>query len=174
MSRVPIQDPDPDHPVESELTQTLRLPGKEALLKIYVIHPRFSDTYGSIFPWWSSPHHEGALDRWHAVEVLGVDASMPPIAFATLAALTPSDVELEIVDNNAGTPIDFEKQCDLVALTGYTNQAPEVKRFTERFQRCGIPVVLGGPHASTAPEECGFVDHLFVGEAEYTWGQFHG
>ncbi|MFM7199820.1 MAG: radical SAM protein [Myxococcota bacterium] len=141
-------------------------------MKIYMIHPRFSDLYWGLLPWWSSRHHVDSLDRFGAIDVLGVDAYMPPIALVTLAALTPPEIELELVDNNAGTPINFDKACDLVVLTAYTNQLQEVKRITARFQARGIPVALGGPQASTAPHECTFVDHLFVGEAELTWPQF--
>lgn len=141
-------------------------------MKIYMIQPRFSDSHWPILPWWSSPYHRDAMDRFNLIRVVATDAYMPPTALVTLAALTPPDVEIEIVDNNAGTPIDWMKTCDLVCLTAYGNQMPEVARITRRFQQRGIPVALGGPQASTAPEECGFVDHLFVGEAEETWPRF--
>lgn len=141
-------------------------------MKIYMIHPRFSDSYWPILPWWSSPYHRDSMDLWNLIDVMGVDAYMPPTALVTLAAMTPADIEIEIVDNNAGVPINFDVKCDLVCITAYSNQMPEVMRITRRFQARGIPVALGGPHASTAPEECHFVNHLFVGEAEYTWAEF--
>lgn len=141
-------------------------------MNIYMIHPRFSDSHWPILPWWSSPHHRDSMDQWNLIDVMGVDAYMPPTALTTLAALTPPDIRVEIVDHNAGTPVDYLKDCDLVCLTAYGNQIPEARRIAQRFQQRGIPVALGGPQASTAPHECGFVDHLFVGEAELTWPRF--
>ena len=47
------------------------------------------------------------------------------------------------------------------------------KRLGELFRRRGIPVAVGGPGVSSAPEHYRHAfDILFIGEAEYTWPQF--
>jgi radical SAM superfamily enzyme YgiQ (UPF0313 family) len=41
------------------------------------------------------------------------------------------------------------------------------------FRKRGIPVVVGGIYATIDPERAqAIADHLFIGEAEYTWPQF--
>ena len=91
------------------------------------------------------------------------------LTLTTLAALTPPDIEVKITDENV-EPIDFEEDVDLVGVTGMIMHAPRAYQIAKRFRQRGIPVVMGGPHASSLPFEAeGHVDAVVIGEAENVW-----
>jgi radical SAM superfamily enzyme YgiQ (UPF0313 family) len=126
-------------------------------MKIYLINPKFPVTY------WGFEESN---------DLSGLKYTTPPLALATVAALTPSDIEVEICDENI-EDIDFDKECDIVGLTAYLVQGPRAFHIAAEFRKRGKTVVLGGPMTSLAPEACaGKVDVIFFGEAEYTWKQF--
>jgi radical SAM superfamily enzyme YgiQ (UPF0313 family) len=86
-----------------------------------------------------------------------------------VAAVTPPDVELKIVDE-AFEKIHFEEKVDLVGLTAQTPVAPRAYQIAGEFRKKGIPVVMGGVHASMLPEEAlQHVDAVVIGEAEEIW-----
>ena len=91
------------------------------------------------------------------------------LTLTTLAALTPPDVDVKITDENV-EPIDFEEDVDLVGVTGMVMHAPRAYQIAQRFRQRGIPVVMGGPHASSLPLEAKeHVDAVVIGEAENVW-----
>ncbi|HMK52502.1 MAG TPA: radical SAM protein [Thermodesulfobacteriota bacterium] len=91
------------------------------------------------------------------------------LTLTTLAALTPPDIEVKITDENVD-PIDFEEDVDLVGVTGMVMHAPRAYKIAQRFRQRGIPVVMGGPHASSLPSEAKeHVDAVVIGEAENVW-----
>ncbi len=91
------------------------------------------------------------------------------LTLTTLAALTPPDIEVKITDENV-EPIDFEEDVDLVGVTGMVMHAPRAYHIAQRFRQRGIPVVMGGPHASSRPVEAKeHVDAVVIGEAENVW-----
>jgi radical SAM superfamily enzyme YgiQ (UPF0313 family) len=56
---------------------------------------------------------------------------------------------------------------DLVALSTITSTAPGAYAIADAFHRRGVPVVIGGPHASFLPEEAlEHVDFCITGEGE--------
>src|SRR4030066_1338799 len=86
-----------------------------------------------------------------------------------VAAVTPPDEEVKIVDE-ASEKINFEERVDLVGLTAQTPVAPRAYQIAEEFKKRGIPVVMGGVHASMLPQEAlQHVDAVVVGEAEEVW-----
>jgi len=92
------------------------------------------------------------------------------LTLTTLAALTPEDIEVKITDENV-EPIDFEEDVDLVGVTGMIMHASRAYQIAERFRQRRIPVVMGGPHASSLPLEVKeHVDAVVIGEAEPVWG----
>ncbi len=108
------------------------------------------------------------------VDLFGATTLMSNAALATLMALTPEDVSVAymLADENV-SKLRFDTRCDLVAITGGTLHAPRIRELCTEFRARGVPVALGGPFASIYRDECtAFTDHLFVGEAEYTWPQF--
>jgi len=91
------------------------------------------------------------------------------LTLTTLAALTPADIEVKITDENV-EPIDFQEDVDLVGVTGMIMHAPRAYQIAKRFRQRGIPVVMGGPHASSLPFEAKeHVDAVVIGEAENVW-----
>jgi radical SAM superfamily enzyme YgiQ (UPF0313 family) len=91
------------------------------------------------------------------------------LTLTTLAALTPPDIEVKITDENV-EPVDFEEDVDLVGVTGMLMHAPRAYEIAERFRERKIPVVMGGPHASSLPLEAKeHVDAVVIGEAENVW-----
>lgn len=106
----------------------------------------------------------------------GKKALMTPLNLATLAALTPDDIEVtlwdELVQGRIDDSTDLEDY-DLVGISTYTPHIPRSIKVAQIFQKRGIPVAIGGPGASAFPVHCrNFFDILFIGEAELTWPQF--
>lgn len=94
-----------------------------------------------------------------------------PLAVPTVAALTPPDVAVRIVDENI-EEIPFDANADLVGITVMTLQATRAYQIADEFRRRGKKVILGGVHASMLPEEAlSHADSVFVGEAEGRWAQ---
>jgi radical SAM superfamily enzyme YgiQ (UPF0313 family) len=91
-----------------------------------------------------------------------------PPTLAYLAALTPSDWDIKIIDENV-EPLTFE-DADLVGITAMTWNAPRAYEVSEQYREKGIKTVMGGIHASMLYEEAiRFVDSVVIGEAESVW-----
>src|SRR4030066_2461917 len=91
-----------------------------------------------------------------------------------IAAVTPPGVEVKIVDE-AFEKINFEEKGELVGITAQTPVAPRAYPLAEEFKKRGIPVVMGGVHASMLPQEAlQHVDAVVVGEAEEVWPDLVG
>lgn len=92
-----------------------------------------------------------------------------PLALPTLAAYTPADHSVKIVDEEI-EEIDFDEPADLVGLTAMTFKAERAYEIANEFRKRGVPVVMGGIHASICPDEVlGHVDSVVIGEAEDLW-----
>jgi radical SAM superfamily enzyme YgiQ (UPF0313 family) len=94
----------------------------------------------------------------------------PPIGLGIVAALTPDDWEVEIMDEN------FERfhfrEADLVGFTALTSSATRAYELAAIYREKGIPTVIGGIHVSMVPEEARqFCDAVVVGEVEGVWKQ---
>jgi len=86
-----------------------------------------------------------------------------------VAAVTPPDIEVKIIDE-AFEEVNFDEKLDLVGLTAQTPVVPRAYEIADEFKKRGVPVVMGGVHASMLPEEAlRHVDALVVGEAEEVW-----
>jgi len=93
----------------------------------------------------------------------------PPLNLGLLAALTPSDVEICITDENTSI-IDFERDVDLVGITTLTVTANRAYEIADSFRKRGVTVILGGIHASLLPEEAAsHANSVVIGEAEDIW-----
>lgn len=91
-----------------------------------------------------------------------------PLALAIIAALTPNDFHVELIDENVES-LQY-KDADLVAITGFTSSAYRAYEIASQYRRNGIPVVMGGIHASMMPDEASqYVDSVVIGEAEEIW-----
>ncbi|MBN2481039.1 MAG: B12-binding domain-containing radical SAM protein [Bacteroidales bacterium] len=92
-----------------------------------------------------------------------------PLNLLTIAAHTPHDIDVRIIDENI-EPVDFNEDFDLVGITAMSQQAFRAYEIAGQFRNRNIPVVMGGIHATVLPEEAAMhVDTVFVGEAEESW-----
>jgi len=88
-----------------------------------------------------------------------------------LSALTPSDIDVEILDERAQVHC-FDDRVDLVAVTALTADAPRVYEIAAEYRRRGVPTIVGGMHATVMPDEAALhFDAVVIGEAEYLWDQ---
>ena len=107
----------------------------------------------------------GFVDRGRTI------AQLPSLGLLTLAGMTPKRHRLrylEVPDAEAieGLPTDF----DLVAISSFSAQIGEAYRVARRYRELGIPVVMGGLHVTTRPEEA--MEHGAIpvaGEGELLW-----
>lgn len=96
---------------------------------------------------------------------------MEPLAPAVLASLTPGDVEVRFYDDRQ-EGIPYDEPTDLVALSVETYTAMRCYQIASEYRRRGVPVVMGGFHATLCPEEVSrFAEAIVVGEAEAIWGE---
>jgi radical SAM superfamily enzyme YgiQ (UPF0313 family) len=105
--------------------------------------------------------------RWNKYRV------WKPLGLLVLAGLTPREWDVTIIDENIETP-DYSKlpRADLVGLTAFTSQAPRAYAVAASFRAKGIPVVMGGIHATFCQEEVlNRVDSVVTGEAESVWAE---
>lgn len=110
------------------------------------------------------------IPRWPATSMWNSFVfRFPYLSLTTLAALTPPEWEIRILDENI-EDLDFDADVDLVGLTALTPLAPRAYAIADRFRARGVKTVLGGFHASWLPQEAGrHVDSVVVGEAEAIW-----
>jgi radical SAM superfamily enzyme YgiQ (UPF0313 family) len=94
---------------------------------------------------------------------------IPEMALLIIAGLTPEEHEVTIVEEEV-EEVSFDVDCDLVAISCMTANAPRAYYFAEQFRKRGKPVVLGGIHPSVLPDEAGqYADSVVIGEAEGVW-----
>jgi len=94
---------------------------------------------------------------------------MPCLALLKVAALTPPDWQVSIVDEKV-EPLDLEQEADLVGITAVTTTVGRGYEIADHFRRRGTKVVMGGMHASALPQEAlEHCDSVVVGEAETLW-----
>jgi radical SAM superfamily enzyme YgiQ (UPF0313 family) len=96
-----------------------------------------------------------------------------PLGLLVLAGLTPPEWETTIVDENLGVP-DYQRlpRPDLVGITAFTSQANRAYEVAAHFRGLGVPVVMGGIHATMCLGEAqARVDSVVTGEAEGVWAQ---
>ncbi len=99
-------------------------------------------------------------------------ARLTPLALATLAALTPPDIDVGFSDDQIH-PIDLNdgfQGADLVAISVMSKTAYRAYQIADACREKGIKVVLGGIHPTVLPEEASaHADVVVVGEAEILW-----
>ncbi len=96
---------------------------------------------------------------------------MEPLPVAVLAGLTPKGVERRFYDDRLEA-IPFDEPTDLVAISTEVYTARRAYQIASAYRRRGVPVVLGGFHATLLPEEAmRFGESVVAGEAEDLWAQ---
>ncbi len=106
-------------------------------------------------------------NRWNRYRV------WKPLGLLVLAGLTPSKWDITVVDENLGVPHYMAMpRPDLVGITAFSSQADRAYEVAAEFRSRGVPVVIGGIHATMCQEEVlERVDAVVTGEAEGVWEQ---
>jgi len=103
---------------------------------------------------------------------LGQYTTPPSLGIPILAALTPPDWEIELVDDNNGDPVDFDAPADLVAINCFTPQATRAMELADGYRAAGRKVAMGGYWPSTMPDEALLhCDAVNIGDGEPTWAR---
>ena len=94
--------------------------------------------------------------------------ALPSLGLLTLAGMSPPHIGAEYLEVR-----DFDEvpdRFDAVALSTLSATSKEAYAMAARFREKGVPVILGGLHATLAPEEAArHVDALVIGEGEPVW-----
>lgn len=95
---------------------------------------------------------------------------LPPALVAALAKATLGDrVEVRFLDDRFDR-IDEDIDADLVCMSVETYTARRAYQIASVFRRRGIPVVIGGFHATLCPDEVmRFAEAVVIGEAEVSF-----
>ena len=129
------------------------------MLDIVIINPKFEVSYWGLE---------------HALPLLGKKANLPVACLPLLAALTPPEHRVTLVDENV-EEIDYDRldRADIVGLTGMSVQRERMMEILQELRKRGIFAVVGGPWVTVSEEYFGsLAEVIFVGEAEETWPQF--
>jgi radical SAM superfamily enzyme YgiQ (UPF0313 family) len=109
-----------------------------------------------------------------ALPFLRKRCALPTSALPLLAALTPSEHQVTIIDENV-EPIDFDRcaRADIVGVSGMVVQRGRMREILVELKKRGAYVVVGGPWITVNETYFGdLVDVAFIGEAEETWPRF--
>lgn len=126
---------------------------------IVLINPRFEVSY------WGMEH---------ALALVGKKANLPVACLPLLAALTPAEHDVTLIDENV-EPLDYDRlaRADLVGLTGMSVQRYRMREILTELRARGVFTVVGGPYVTVQEDFVdGLADAIFVGEAEETWPRF--
>ncbi|MCT4631327.1 MAG: B12-binding domain-containing radical SAM protein [Firmicutes bacterium] len=94
----------------------------------------------------------------------------PPQSIFSLAACTPSDVDIDMVDETVDMKINYKSDADIVAIFFSTPDAIRGYEIADKFRSLGKMVVLGGLHVKFNQKEALIhCNSILVGEYEYTW-----
>ena len=110
----------------------------------------------------------------HALPLFGKRANVPPASLPLLAALTPGEHRVTLVDESV-EELDFERlaRADIVGVTGMSVQRRRMREILERVKERGGFTVVGGPWVTVQEDYFDdLADSIFVGEAEETWPRF--
>ena len=125
--------------------------------KILLIQPKSPETFWQL---------TGVLD------IVKRKSVNPPLGLATVAAITPKGYDIKIIDEEI-EDIDFDTDCDIVGMTGYTIHSRRMFELAAEFRKRGKLTIAGGPYCTGHPHECrDHFDVLICGEAEYVWPKF--
>ena len=127
--------------------------------RLLLINPRFPESFWTF--------------KWAINEILpNTRAINAPLGLATLAALTPSEWNITIVDENIES-IPSDPAVDIIGVCGMGVQFPRQRELLQYYRNRGYFVVAGGSYASLCPEKfTALADSVIAGEAEYIWPLF--
>lgn len=94
---------------------------------------------------------------------------VPRLSLAILAALTPPEHRVTIIDETFA-PDNFDEEVDLVGITVMSELALRAYNVADSYRKKGVKVVMGGIHPTILPNEAiQHCDAVVIGEAEDIW-----
>lgn len=127
-------------------------------MKILFVYPLYPDTF------WSFRY---------AMKFIGKKASFPPLGLLTVAAMLPAEWDKKLVDMNVSYLSNEELAwADYIFISAMTIQRESAQDVIARCRLLGVKIVAGGPLFTTYHDDFSHVDHLVLGEAEFTLPQF--
>jgi radical SAM superfamily enzyme YgiQ (UPF0313 family) len=109
------------------------------------------------------------------LELVNRKALLPPLGLVTVAAILPQDWEFKLVDRNVREVTEAEWDwTELVILSGMIVQKEDLFVQVREAKLRGKRVAVGGPYATTSPQEVEAVgvDYLVLDEGELTLPMF--
>jgi hypothetical protein len=122
---------------------------------IVLINPKFEVSY------WGMEY---------ALPYVGKRANLPVAGLPLLAALTPDDYTITLIDENV-RPIDFDRsaQADIVVVTGMSVQRYRMTEILTKLKVRGCFTVVCRPWVTVQEDYFDeLADGIFIGEAEGT------
>ena len=109
--------------------------------------------------------------RLNMFEHISSDA-MKPLLFGIIKSLTPSEFEIEFIDERA-EKLPEKINSDIIAFSVETYTAKRAYILSKKYKTDKNIIVMGGFHACVMPDEIlNYADAVIIGDAEDTWGDF--
>lgn len=112
------------------------------------------------------------MSFWNYLDVckiVGAKYPAPPLGLLTVAALLPKHWEFRLVDENVRVLRDEDLDwADIVCTGGMLPQQRAMLGLIDRAHAHRLPIVLGGPDATSQPGIYHAADYLVCGEGEVT------
>ncbi|MFQ5914177.1 MAG: DUF4070 domain-containing protein, partial [Nitrospinota bacterium] len=122
------------------------------MTRALLIYPQFPETF------WGYQR---------ALKFLGLHATHPPLGLLTVAGMLPEEYDVRLIDLNVTRLREEDlRRADIVLTGGMMVQRPSVEWIIQECNRAKVPVVVGGPDATSSHEEIQGNPHLVQGEAE--------
>ena len=132
---------------------------KKDMRKVLLVYPEFPISF------WGFQH---------AIEFIGKKSNVPPLGLLTIAGMLPKDsYEIKLIDMNV-TSLRNEHitWADLVLTSSMIAQQKSLRLVIAQCNLLGVPIVVGGPHATSYHVDIEGVDHFILGEGEEIFPEF--
>lgn len=129
-------------------------------MRVLLIYPLFPKSF------WSFEKTLSLVDK---------KALLPPLGLVTVAAILPQEWEFRLIDRNIESVPEFDWHwAELVILSGMIVQKDDLLDLVGEAHRRGKKVAVGGPYATSMPQEVQAVgaDYLILDEGEITLPMF--
>ena len=127
-------------------------------MRVLLLYPKFPQSF------WSFEK---------TLALVGRKSLLPPLGLITVAGLLPQEWEFSLVDRNVNQVTEIQWQwADLVLLSGMIVQKDDMLLAIQEAHDRGKRVAIGGPYATSLPEEVAAADYLILDEGEITIPMF--
>ena len=132
---------------------------KKPMRKVLLVYPEFPVSF------WGFQH---------AIEFIGKKSNVPPLGLLTIAGMLPEEsYEIKLIDMNVTSLRDEHiTWADLVLASSMIAQQKSLKLVIAQCNLLGVPIVVGGPHATSYHVDIEGVDHFILGEGEEIFPEF--